>query len=282
MLVYDPEGARKTPGDDDLMPSDDFPRFCAPVLIYREIAGDAPLHAALTTVRETRRPHGHDFREAFLVLEGELRHLRNGSEETLRAGALRMIGPEDAHGFAGLRGKLANVAMPASFWREFGALTGTQPTEADDALSHRPAFQAALAAHARGATRCDAAAFLLALSTRGSGRDPGPQWLVTGRAALGDDAALRAGLAAMRSAAGTSDEHLSRVHRLIHGVPPSVYLAERRLARAAELLGGTDLTVAAVAATVGYASTSHFHRAFAARYGLAPGEWRRSGRAFAP
>ncbi len=276
MLLYDVEIRPAMPSDDRKAPCDDRR------LVYREIAGDAALHAAVTTLRsEPTRPHGHDFHEAMLVLEGDLLHLVNGEEERLAPGDLRVLGPADVHRFEARAARFANVALPAPFVAGFEALTGAAMSAVTP--DPRPAFDAALAAHARGAGPLDAAAFLLALARGASPREPGPVWLVAARRALAGDADLRAGLAAMRAAAGTSDEHLSRVHSAVHGVPPSAFLARRRLARAAELLATTDLPVEAVGLRVGYASASHFHRAFRAAHGLAPGAMRRrAGRALAP
>ena len=56
--------------------------------------------------------------------------------------------------------------------------------------------------------------------------------------------------------------------------PPIEYLKTLRLSRAAALLRGTDLPIKAVASRVGYSSRSSFTRAFIARRGLAPFEFR--------
>jgi len=51
-------------------------------------------------------------------------------------------------------------------------------------------------------------------------------------------------------------------------------LADLRMTRALGLLQGSDLSVAAVAAEVGYASASRFAARFRARFGIAPGNLR--------
>ena len=56
--------------------------------------------------------------------------------------------------------------------------------------------------------------------------------------------------------------------------PPIEYLKSLRLSRAAALLRRTDLPIKAVASRVGYSSRSSFTRAFIARYGVAPHEFR--------
>ena len=53
------------------------------------------------------------------------------------------------------------------------------------------------------------------------------------------------------------------------------FVAKTRLHHAAELLRGTDLPVKAIAASIGFASRSHFSRAFRAAYGRDPRAYRR-------
>ena len=48
--------------------------------------------------------------------------------------------------------------------------------------------------------------------------------------------------------------------------------------RAAELLSGTGLTIAEIAARVGYDSQSKFTAAFKSRYGVLPKEYRKPQR----
>jgi AraC-like DNA-binding protein len=60
------------------------------------------------------------------------------------------------------------------------------------------------------------------------------------------------------------------------GVAPMRYVADLRLARAGRLLRSTDRTVADIAVRVGYGSESTLGRAFRARFGVTPAEFRRS------
>jgi AraC-like DNA-binding protein len=62
------------------------------------------------------------------------------------------------------------------------------------------------------------------------------------------------------------------------GDSPIGVLKALRLARAAELLTRTDLPVKGIAARVGYASRSSFTRAFCARHGRPPADFRTPGR----
>lgn len=69
----------------------------------------------------------------------------------------------------------------------------------------------------------------------------------------------------------------SLVERFSHlvGMPPMQYLAQWRLQLAAELLRTTELSLAAIAAQVGYSTEFALSRAFKRHYGVAPGSYRR-------
>ncbi len=81
-------------------------------------------------------------------------------------------------------------------------------------------------------------------------------------------------LAAM---AGMSRSCFYRKFTSTYGCTPMEHLQSVRLRAAARLLVGSDLPVKSVAATVGYASRSHFSRAFTERFGSDPSRYRSSG-----
>lgn len=73
----------------------------------------------------------------------------------------------------------------------------------------------------------------------------------------------------------------SYLSTLVHercGKSFSELVAEARMRRAAELLRSTDLPMAEIARSVGYAGTSRFHRLFRERFGRTPAAWRKSER----
>ena len=59
---------------------------------------------------------------------------------------------------------------------------------------------------------------------------------------------------------------------------PQDFIRLRRLQRAAQLLNETDGKVSAIAARVGWLEHTHFDRAFKARYGLSPSDYRKINR----
>ncbi len=73
---------------------------------------------------------------------------------------------------------------------------------------------------------------------------------------------------------GLSRAALARRFTAQVGDPPLTYLTRWRLALAADLVAGTDLTLAAVAARVGYANAFALSTAFKRAYGVPPARFR--------
>jgi transcriptional regulator GlxA family with amidase domain len=88
---------------------------------------------------------------------------------------------------------------------------------------------------------------------------------------LSDDLSV-AGLA---EAAGMSERTFARSFRQETGVTPAAHVEELRVDAARRLLETTDLTVAAVAAAVGFGRPETLHRSFRRRVGTTPDAYRR-------
>lgn len=82
-------------------------------------------------------------------------------------------------------------------------------------------------------------------------------------------------VARMAAAADLSPYHFSRAFRVSTGLPPREWLLQKRLAAAKTLLVSTSCTIDQIATSVGYSSGSQFSRAFRARFGASPQEFRR-------
>lgn len=74
--------------------------------------------------------------------------------------------------------------------------------------------------------------------------------------------------------AGMSRSSFAEKFMRAFGRSAADFVKETRIRRGAQLLRTTDLPIKTVAAQVGYASRSHFSRAFAEQFGLAPTEYR--------
>ncbi len=74
--------------------------------------------------------------------------------------------------------------------------------------------------------------------------------------------------------AGMSRSRFNHHFTLAYDVSPKAFVLTARLASAARMLKGTSLPVKSIAASLGYASRSHFSRAFQAKFGLDPSAFR--------
>lgn len=74
---------------------------------------------------------------------------------------------------------------------------------------------------------------------------------------------------------GLSEDRLRHVFIAEHGVGLLEYLTQIRLDQACTLLRRTDLPLAAIAQSCGFATARYLCSLFSARFGCPPGEWRR-------
>ena len=86
-------------------------------------------------------------------------------------------------------------------------------------------------------------------------------------------------LATIAADVGLTPGHLTTVVRRKTGRSVQRWITERRMAEARGLLRGTDLTVEAVAARVGYRQPSYFIKHFRRDHSITPATWRRRTRA---
>lgn len=77
----------------------------------------------------------------------------------------------------------------------------------------------------------------------------------------------------MAAAAGVSKYHFLRCFAAAYGRTPAVYLAQRRIERAQDLLRATNTTVTEVCLLVGYTSLGSFSRKFTDLVGVSPSEY---------
>jgi AraC-like DNA-binding protein len=80
-------------------------------------------------------------------------------------------------------------------------------------------------------------------------------------------------LGALAAAAGVSKYHFLRCFAATYGTTPALYLAERRIERAQDLLRATNLTVTEVCLLVGYSSLGSFSSRFRRLVGVSPSEY---------
>jgi AraC-like DNA-binding protein len=85
-------------------------------------------------------------------------------------------------------------------------------------------------------------------------------------------------LDALAAIAGLSMFHFVRAFKESEGVTPHRFMLWRRISRAKELLGGTDLSLRQIALASGFSDYSHFSHRFHQEVGVPPNTFRRSQR----
>jgi AraC-like DNA-binding protein len=80
-------------------------------------------------------------------------------------------------------------------------------------------------------------------------------------------------LTALAASAGVSKYHFLRCFASTYGKTPAVYLTERRIERAQDLLRATNLTVTEVCMLVGYSSLGSFSAKFRQLVGVSPSQY---------
>ena len=85
-------------------------------------------------------------------------------------------------------------------------------------------------------------------------------------------------LSMLAGVAGLSVHHFARQFKQSAGVTPHVYLTQKRVERAREMLVQTDLSLAEIAFTVGFFDQGHLARHFRHMLGTTPREFRWSQR----
>ena len=117
--------------------------------------------------------------------------------------------------------------------------------------------------------------FLAQIQRRLDGRSaPPPPWLQQLRERIDDGEANSVGELAAEF--GVHRVHLARAFRDHYGTSLSRHLQRTRLVRARRLLAATDLTLADVAATAGFADQSHLTRSVRSALGTTPAALRRT------
>jgi len=83
------------------------------------------------------------------------------------------------------------------------------------------------------------------------------------------------GMAELSVATGLSVDYMSRRFKAVMHMSPSEYIRRFRVAKAMEMLSGTDLPIAAIAEQTGFSDISLFSRVFRNAVGMPPASYRK-------
>ena len=91
---------------------------------------------------------------------------------------------------------------------------------------------------------------------------------------IDDNIGTKLDAAALSERFGYHPYHINRIMKELTGLTTHEYVMTRRTERARTLLSETDMPVAQIAQTLGFADSSHFSRVFRKHTGTAPNEYR--------
>ncbi len=89
-------------------------------------------------------------------------------------------------------------------------------------------------------------------------------------------------LDALAARSGVTVQHFCRCFKAEMHMRPLEYIARRRIARAKQLLTGTEQSIAEISAAVGYSGATYFGMVFRKYENMSPGAFRRSCSPYAP
>jgi AraC-like DNA-binding protein len=235
-------------------------------------------------------PHEHPVWEIYLQLHGVTRWVAGDQSYLLQPGQLFAVPPQLVHHLAGRSGNhhfyFAAVDLEPVVRRQPVLATGWPST-----VVHRDAGELA---HAFAqlvrelTTRNEYADVGLSLAVdhlvlavaRAMAPTAAPQLAMhpavrTVKRLLDQEFHARWTLRQLADRVGLAPSYLAELFANHLGQPPHRYLNERRIDRARQLLDSTDLTVTAIASTLGFSSSQHFARAFRQLTDTTPTAYRR-------
>jgi len=239
--------------------------------------------------------HRHDYFEVFLIERGAARHWINERVERLEQGSFVFIRPHDAHALQAIDRqscRIINVIFAVetadhlkaryggTFENRFFWKTGPEP---DSYRLQGPrmerAVNTALELQTSERSLVLIEGYLLYIMTRvidhrATASDQAPAWLAAACQAARQSDVFRKGAAGLVEVSGRGHEHVARKTKQHFGLSPTAYVNRIRMEHAAMVLGGSDMTIADVAADCGLDNLSHFYRLFRDHYGTTPHAYR--------
>ena len=246
---------------------------------------------ALTPLRVTEypaggamAPHSHDELSLIVVAAGTYLERIGGREAEQRRGCMLLYPAGAVHSQRfGPRGARKIVFSPDAscleYLREHGVvldrprsvtLEGTLDL-AERIVAESRRTDAFTPIALQGLTMELVAAF--ARQSDGPSGPATPRWIVAVREALRDATAEPPSLAALGAMVNKHPVHVAREFRRQFGMSIGEFRRRHRLKRAVELLQ-SRIPLTEIAFTCGFASQSHFCRAFKATYGVTPSQYR--------
>ncbi|MEO0497222.1 MAG: AraC family transcriptional regulator [Pseudomonadota bacterium] len=241
--------------------------------------------------RFPRKAHDHDFYEVFLIENGKTSHWINGTTQTLEAGQLAFLRPNDAHAFCADKGigcQIINVMfrtetaahLASRYEQSIGGLFFNSKADLPEIHTlgqARFARAVAVARQLQTSHRSLAGIeeFLLFLTNRVahhsvSNHHAAPAWFTEACNAAQSPEVFMLGATGFIELAGRSREHVSRTCKAVTGMTPTEYVNGIRIEYAAQLLRTGEASIDEIVSECGFENVSYFYRLFRQQIGSTP------------
>lgn len=241
--------------------------------------------------------HDHDYYEVFIMLQGSMLHVVNGSIRPVHTNTVVFVSPQTAHCFERLglqEAVFVNFAFSPRTYREICLLMQLETlfylkASPKAVLGEAAARLIAEKIQALGPAYNELTRFkhaqkttivmelLLAVAQAGERKagEPAPLWLDEALREMDAPHNMAEGLKRLVALSGKSQEHVNRCMQKYYQSTPTAYINRLRMLRAAELLLNTTQPVTEILFQVGCSNVSHFNALFKRAYGVCPSEYRK-------
>lgn len=231
--------------------------------------------------------HSHDFYEIVLICKGYCTHTINGIVYTHKPDELIFLRPGDYHSFQSQSEDLRVLSLSVER-NEFEKLCAAYDLRITNLIKNItippivcvPGAFSGIISHldVYDEYDCKFVLFYLLKAFIGSlhhERYRLPRSLEKALREMQRPENLKEGIPALVRASGYSRPQLSRLIKKHRGVTPHEYVLTMRLDRAYQSLILSDIPIDEIAEQIGFASVSHFYKAFRGKFGITPSALRK-------
>jgi len=247
--------------------------------------------------------HNHNYYEVFLVDQGDGEHLVNGRSQSISAGFLCFIRPQDTHYYDKMSDtfRIINIIIPeslisalfdflgSSFRKELLLSPELPPSvsldfseltslirELEKLIVYKKIMKTSYDVVYR-ITIFNILIKYFSITELKKAPCQIPRWLRWLSLEMLKSENFKKGLPALYKLAGKSQEHLARSCKKYLGKTPSQLVNSIRLEHSAKLLTSTGIPIIEICEECGFESLSYYYRRFREHYKLSPGEFRKKG-----
>lgn len=247
--------------------------------------------------------HNHDYYEIFLVDQGSGEHRINNCNQSISAGFLCFIRPQDIHYYNAMsdnfriinmiipkavisalfdflgdsfeKERLLSPALPPSVLLNYSELISLI-RELEQLILHRKIMKTSYeVAHRIIFFNTMTRYFTINRLEKKSGQIP--RWLRWLSLEMLKGENFKKGLPALYILSGKSQEHVARSCKKYLNKTPSQLVNDIRLEHSAKLLATTSIPIIEISEECGFASLSYYYHRFKQHYNISPREFRKKG-----